>query len=113
VPFRPTYFIPSFSKHQGELCAGVQLHVLDRTRFRAVPSALHLLAQVKTRYPEHFAWRAPWSDGGQRPIDLLAGGSRVREHLDAGRSVSELIDSFEAGLSAYEQQRAPHLLYTD
>ncbi|GIL08734.1 MAG: hypothetical protein BroJett033_2450 [Chloroflexota bacterium] len=113
VRFRPTYFVPTFSKYQGELCSGVQLHVLERARFRAVETALHLLAQVKASCPEQFAWRAPWSDGGRRPIDLLTGGSQVREHLDAGSPVSELIESFQADLRAYEQARAPYLLYDD
>ncbi|MFN8561167.1 MAG: DUF1343 domain-containing protein [Anaerolineae bacterium] len=113
VCFRPTYFAPTFSKYQGELCSGVQLHVLERVHFRAVETALHLLAWVKANYPEQFAWRAPWSDGGHRPIDLLVGGSQIREHLDAGKPVSELIESFQADLSAFEQERAPYLLYAD
>jgi uncharacterized protein YbbC (DUF1343 family) len=113
VRFRPVYFVPSFSKHQGAVCMGVQLHVQDRDSFRAVETALHMLALIKGKYAEQFAWRAPWSDGGHRPIDLLTGGNQVREHLDAGRPVSELIASFEEGLSAFEQRRAPYLLYND
>ena len=76
VRFRPAYFVPTFSKYQGELCGGVQFHVLDRTSFRPVDVALHLIALVKGRYPEAFGWRAPWTEGGHYPIDLLAGGSR-------------------------------------
>src|SRR5690606_31303226 len=30
VYFRPTHFTPTFSKHQGEHCSGVQVHVTDQ-----------------------------------------------------------------------------------
>ncbi len=113
VRFRPAYFVPTFSKHKGELCAGVQLHVLDRVNFRAVATALHLIALVKARHPDQFAWRAPWSDGGHRPIDLLAGGTQVRQHLDAGNPVSTLIEEWQSGLTAYDNRRRPYLLYDD
>lgn len=113
VRFRPAYFVPTFSKYKGETCAGVQLHVCDRVSFRAVETALHLLALVKAQHPDRFAWRDPWSDGGHRPIDLLAGGTQVRQHLDAGNPVSALIDEWQVGLSAYDWQRSPYLLYPD
>jgi beta-N-acetylhexosaminidase len=113
VHFRPVYFTPQFSKHSGQLCSGVQLHILDRERFPAVETALHLLTRAKANHPEDFAWRLAWSDGGQRPIDLLSGGSQIREHLDAGNPVSELIGSWQEALVAYERHRAPYLLYQD
>ena len=110
---RPVYFVPTFSKYQGELCAGVQIHVLDRVRYRAVETALHLIALVKAKYPAQFDWHPPWSDGSGLPIDLLSGGSLVREHLDAGRPVSDLVDRWHDDLTAYDRQRAPFLLYSD
>src|SRR6185369_4463825 len=33
VRFRPCFFQPTFQKHAGTLCAGVQLHVTDRSSF--------------------------------------------------------------------------------
>lgn len=109
--FRPVYFVPTFSKHQGEVCAGVHLYVTDRSAFRPVETVLHLLAQVKRAHPQRFAWRDPWSPGGHYPIDLLSGGDRVRLHLDAGHPVTDLVDTWKEGITAFEQLRAPYLLY--
>src|SRR5258708_4293046 len=44
VIFRPCYFEPTFQKHAGTVCGGVQLHVTDRDRF---PSALAGLAVLR------------------------------------------------------------------
>ncbi len=111
--FRPVYFVPTFSKYQGELCAGVHLYVTDRDTFRPVETALHLLALVKAMYPDQFAWRAPWTDGGHYPIDLLSGGAQVRQHLDAGHPVADWVGEWEEALQAFRALRANVLLYTD
>lgn len=111
VRFRPVYFVPTFSKHAGQVCAGVHLCVTDRSAFRPVETALHLLAQVKQAHPAHFAWREPWTPGGHYPIDLLSGGDQVRLRLDAGSPVAELVDTWKEGVEAFKQLRAAYLLY--
>lgn len=45
VRFRPTYFKPTFSKHQGALCAGVQVHVVELLR-EALPVGLAVLGAL-------------------------------------------------------------------
>ena len=47
VLFRPAYFTPVFSKHEGKLCGGVQLHVTDRNTFLPVKTGLYLLKEIK------------------------------------------------------------------
>jgi len=111
VRFRPVYFTPTFSKHQGEQCGGVHLYVMDRAVFRPVETALHLLATVKRLYPEDFAWLDPWTPGGHRSIDLLSGSSAIREGLDAGTPVDDLAAAWQDGLQAFERVRAEYLLY--
>ncbi len=109
--FRPVYFTPTFSKHQGQPCAGVHLYVTDRECFRPVETALRLIAQIKDTYPDHFAWREPWTPGGHYPIDLLSGSSSAREHLDASKPISDLLGQWQAGLRAYAEVRAQFLRY--
>ena len=38
--FRPCYFVPTFSKHAGLLCQGVQVHVTDRGEFEPVATGI-------------------------------------------------------------------------
>ncbi len=111
VRFRPVYFTPTFSKHQGEQCGGVHLYVTDRAVFRPVETALHLLAAVKRLHPDRFAWLDPWTPGGHRSIDLLSGGSAIREGLDAGTPVDDLAAAWQDDLRAFERVRAEYLLY--
>ncbi len=110
--FRPVHFKPTFSKYQGELCAGVHVYVTDRDALQPVRAMLHVLQTLKRRYPDEFAWRQPWSDGARPPIDLLWGSDRLRRHLDADEPVDSLIESWEPGTRDFERDRAAHLLYS-
>ncbi|MCY4071583.1 MAG: DUF1343 domain-containing protein [Chloroflexi bacterium] len=109
--FRPVYFVPTFSKYHGELCAGVHICVTDRENFEPVTMILHLLQAVIAGYPDNFAWRAPWAAGSKAPIDLLSGGTAIREGLDERRPIEELIASWGPGTEAFLGARQGYLLY--
>ncbi|MBR6594762.1 MAG: DUF1343 domain-containing protein [Clostridia bacterium] len=46
VHFRRCYFTPTFSKHKGERCAGVQLHITDRELYRPFEAGMYLYKEV-------------------------------------------------------------------
>ena len=95
--WRPVFFTPSFGKHAGERCGGVQLHAVS-SRLRPVAAAFHLLASAKTLFRDHFEWNIPAR--GIHNFDKLAGTDRVRLLLDGGTPISDL-------LAAWEQERHP------
>lgn len=109
--FRPVYFVPTFSKFQGKLCAGVHIYVTDRDRFQPVSAMLHVLQTLKRVYPDDFAWRSPWVPGRQRPIDLLWGNDGLRRHIDADEPVEELVQSWLPASQEFKRRRAKYLLY--
>lgn len=110
VRFRPTAFIPTFSKHANETCYGVQLHVTDRDAFMPVPAALHLIAAARSQSPARFAW-ASYFPEGTRPFDLLIGNGTVRAQLDEGTPVNHIVAAWAAGLAQWTALIAPHQLY--
>ncbi len=113
VRFRPAWFRPTFQKHAGADCGGVQLHVTDRRAFRPVRTGLAVLAAL--RGLPGFAWRTEeYEFVRDRPaIDLLFGSAREREGLDAGVPWRELAAAWEPGEAAFADRRAPHLLYPE
>lgn len=52
VCLRPCYFTPQFSKHQGKLCCGVQLHLTDRIRFNGFAFGVTLLETLREMLPD-------------------------------------------------------------
>lgn len=54
---RETYFTPQFSKHAGELCAGIQIHVTDRAAFRPFDVGVRLVHTIRELHPE-FEYRS-------------------------------------------------------
>ncbi|HYI24792.1 MAG TPA: DUF1343 domain-containing protein [Thermomicrobiales bacterium] len=109
VAFRPVWFQPSFSKHAGTVCGGVQVHVTDRETLDSVPVGVHLLATLRTLYPDDFAWLQPTGD--RYFIDLLAGTDRLRKTIDTGGSVEDLLADWNQDANAFRDSRSDILLY--
>jgi len=107
VHFRPAYFRPSFSKHAGELCRGVQLHILDRKAIQSVHIGLELLFAVKEQ-TEEFSFLPPIKEGSRPFIDLLTGDSIIRQHSG---SAKELHEQFMAESEQFASMKQEYHLY--
>jgi uncharacterized protein YbbC (DUF1343 family) len=111
--FRAAVFTPTFQKHAGRACGGVQVHVTDRGRFPAFLAYLLLIAHARRQDPERFAWRDPpyEYEPVKRPIDILCGTDEVRRAIERGVSPRRLAPAWRRARTAFLRRRAPHLLY--
>ncbi|RYG75441.1 DUF1343 domain-containing protein, partial [bacterium] len=80
---RPLSFVPTFEKHAGQLCEGVQIHVTDPHTFRPVATYAALLACAHRLAPRAFEFRTtPYEFRDDVPaLDLLFGGPALREAI--------------------------------
>ena len=104
VIFRGTYFTPTFSKYRGEACSGVEVHITDSRKIRPVATAVALLQAVRRLYPDQLAFHA-------KSFDRLAGGSRLRQAIENGTGLEEILDGWKRELERYLQRRRRFLLY--
>ena len=84
---RRVYFRPQFSKHAGDVCEGLFVHVLDRERLRPVALACRLLHAIFAEFPE--AELLPARPRGRRFLDLLWGSSELGDRLEERAPVPE------------------------
>jgi len=104
VKFREIWFTPAFSKFQGKLCGGCQLHVTDRNVFQPVATTLNILSVVKQLYGDKLTFHASY-------FDKVLGTSSVREALERGEAMDKIVAGFQPGLDNFAKLRAPYLLY--
>jgi uncharacterized protein YbbC (DUF1343 family) len=113
VVFRPHVFKPMFHKHAGEICGGVQLHIVDREAFYPLRTGLAVLWQACRLWPEQFRWRTEQYEfrGDVAAIDLLTGTPLVRQGLKAGVDFTKVYEAACRGGESFEQERELFLLY--
>src|SRR5262249_59119328 len=112
VPFRPAAFQRAFHKPRGRICQGVQLHVTDAALFKPYAAYLALIIEAR-RQSRQFRWRRPpyefeWK---RLPIDLLAGGDRIRRAIERGASLDRIVRAWRTDLARFARERLPYLLY--
>ena len=112
VYFRPAVFEPTFHKHAKMTCGGCQVHVIDREAFRSVLTGVALTAAFREADPA-FAWRPPpyEYETVKLPFDILAGSSRLREHIEQRVPPEEIARSWEPEMAEFERVRKKFLLY--
>lgn len=113
VVFRPAWFRPTFQKHSGHHCGGVQLHVTHRRSFQPVRTGVAVLAAIRDFSAELFQWRTEPYEFVSHPIaiDLLFGSDRERLALGAAKAWKEIAAAWESEEQAFQKRRKPFLLY--
>lgn len=113
VRLRPLHFEPAFHKFAGDVCGGVQQHVIDRQTYRPLRTGLAILKVLRRLWPGEFAWREPpYEYEMERPaIDILAGNGRLREQIDSDVPLAEIEGGWQVDLSRFHQIRKRYLLY--
>jgi len=110
---RPHDFEPTFHKFKGENCAGFQIHVTDRKRFKPYRTTLAILQEIVRLHRDRFEWKAPPYDyvTDRPPIDVLTGDPKVREAIESGADLTKLEKIWAGDLRAFRREVRPHLLY--
>jgi uncharacterized protein YbbC (DUF1343 family) len=99
---RECWFEPTFHKHAGKLCAGVQIHVedgaYDHAAFRPWRLMALALKALRRRRPDYALWRDfPYEYEHDRlAIDLINGGERLRQWVDDPEATPDDLDALAA-----------------
>ncbi len=110
---RPAAFTPTWDKHAGKRCGGVQLHVTDERIFQPVRTGVACLHTARALEPSRFAWRTERYEFVDTipAIDLLTGSADFRKRIEAGGTPGEICASWEAERITYASRREDALLY--
>jgi len=116
---RPCWFEPTFNKHTGRLCAGLQVHVEDRAFYQHEafrPWRLFALAfkALRRLRPDYDLWADfPYEyETARLAIDVINGSELLRRWVDDAAATPADLDALAAAdESDWLAQRQPALLY--
>jgi uncharacterized protein YbbC (DUF1343 family) len=113
VYFRSCIFRPTFQKHAGVSCGGVQLHVIDRNEFEPVITGIAMVKAAYDLYGADFRWKEPPYEYvyDRNPFDVIAGSSSIREAIKQGSTTLDIKKGWSGPFNDFMKIRERYLLY--
>jgi len=113
VQFRACSFQPTFQKHAGLACGGVQIHVTERKTFEPVSVGVAAVKVAHDLYSELFLWKEPPYEYvfDKQPFDIISGTGALRGALERGDSLDMIVNSWKQNQSTFVATRDKYLLY--
>ncbi len=108
VIFSPVFFTPTTSKHQGQPCEGVHIHVTEAKAVKAVETGLTLIFAIKELWPESFSYLPPAAEGRKQFIELLFGNNKL---LDPTVTLEALLSDYEKDSRMFLDRSRDYWLY--
>ena len=109
LAFSVTWFIPTFFKYPGQVCAGVQIHVLDKRAVRPAALGVWLIHTIRSLWPEEFSFIQP-RPGARWHIDIESGTDEVRLGVKMPR---EILEGWSAEAETFRPVRNRYGLYAE
>ena len=108
---RPLTFLPTFHKHAGKVCGGVQIHVTDASAFRPVATYVALIALAHAQAKGEFRFRTERYEFVDHipAIDLLTGSSEARLAIEKGEPARDVAESVSRVGADWQTERAAAL----
>ncbi len=113
VYFRSCVFQPTFQKHGGVSCGGVQTHVTDRDSFEPWFAGIAMVKLIHDMYRDEFRWKVPPYEYvfDKNPFDVISGTAKIREAFEQGTPLDEIENETKAPLAEFKELREACLLY--
>lgn len=113
VFFRSCIFRPTFQKHAGVSCSGVQIHVTNRDIFEPVRAGIEMVMLAYELYPTEFLWKEPPYEYvyDRNPFDVVSGTSSIRQAIEQRGTVADMQSQWNKDLAGFKQLRGSYLLY--
>ena len=114
---RPCWFEPTFHKHAGKLCAGLQIHVEAPAYEHAACRPWRLVAlafkALRSLRPDYSIWRDfPYEYETRLAIDVINGGALLRQWVDDPNATAGDLDALATpDEQAWREEREAVLLY--
>jgi uncharacterized protein YbbC (DUF1343 family) len=115
---RECWFEPTFHKHAGKLCAGVQIHVddpsYDDEAFRPWRLMALSFKSLRALKPDYDLWRNfPYEyEQNRLAIDVINGDETLRQWVDDPAAVPADLDALaKADENSWQEERRSVLLY--
>ncbi|MCB1646845.1 MAG: DUF1343 domain-containing protein [Pseudomonadales bacterium] len=98
VHIRPCFYSPTFHKHQGQLCTGLQVHTdfsdYDASAFKPFRLYAGLLKSLRQLVPQYDIWRYHEYEYefDRIPVDVINGGDSLRLWVDDPDASMDLLE---------------------
>ena len=108
VLFRRQYFTPTFSKFQGEVCSGVEVHIINRKKFKPVHTGYAMLDVIRHMYPNDFKINKPYKEGANCMLQFETGCNYI---LEDKYTLKEQFAILDRETEEFKKVREKYLLY--
>lgn len=113
IRLRPMFTTPTASKHKGEFCGGVQIHLIDEDAVEPVRLGIHVIASLLRRVDE-VDWREGEKCRTEKDIcwiDQVTGTKRTRQMLEDGAAPDDIVAAWAEELAAFTRTSRRYRMY--
>lgn len=110
LEFRPIYYKPYYSTFQGELCQGVQIHILDYEKARLSEVQFLVVQELMRLWPEK-DWFQLCNQKRFGMFDKVCGTYKIREMFGKRYQWEDIREYWYKDVEAYREASSKYYLY--
>ena len=110
LEFRPIYYKPYYSTFQGELCQGVQIHILDYEKARLSEVQFLIVQELMRLWPEK-DWFELCNQKRFGMFDKVCGTNKIREMFGKRYQWEDIREYWYKDVEAYRAASSKYYLY--